>query len=203
MSTNSRKHMFRWESLGASILALYKLFPHSKCPERASGLQSDLPCSPRKFTHEQYKQYLLQCRRSYRSLLLNAHSVQEAEATAALMLYYCSIFFFATFVAFKVLPKYCCETWLACLENYNVHWHCLGKRSISKKRHLAGKCFIDLRQKAAFASMRTFGRKVYQEGIGQILAQTRLPFRRVDDPLFPKLGEFMEQFKFAKEFLGF
>ena len=40
----------------------------------------------RKFTHEQYQSYLLQCRRSYRTLLLNAQAVQEAEATAALTL---------------------------------------------------------------------------------------------------------------------
>ena len=37
--------------------------------------------------------------------------------------------------------------------------------------------------------------------MAEVLAHTRLPFRAVTDPLFPKLPAFMDQFKYAKECL--
>lgn len=40
----------------------------------------------RKLSHSMYQKYLLQCRRSYRTLLLNAEAVQTAEKALALML---------------------------------------------------------------------------------------------------------------------
>ncbi len=44
------------------------------------------PLHKRKLSHSMYQKYLLQCRRSYRTLLLNAEAVQTAEKALALML---------------------------------------------------------------------------------------------------------------------
>ena len=117
----------------------------------------------RKFTHEQYQSYLLQCRRSYRTLLLNAQAVQEAEATAAL-----------TLGPMHVLFSYFCFS--------------LAKSLVFLVASFLLPCKCE--------EIRS-----YQDRVADILASTRIPFRQVDDSLFPKLRQFMEQFKFAKESL--
>lgn len=52
---------------------------------------------------------------------------------------------------------------------------------------------------AVVAAEKTSALAAFQSEVASRLALTRLPFREPQDPLFPQLGAFMEQFRWAQE----
>ncbi|CAJ1459714.1 unnamed protein product [Effrenium voratum] len=52
---------------------------------------------------------------------------------------------------------------------------------------------------AVLAAEKSAALKTYQEKVVEVLSRTRLPFRHVNDPLFPNLPPFLDQFTYAQE----
>ncbi|CAJ1445622.1 unnamed protein product, partial [Effrenium voratum] len=74
----------------------------------------------------------------------------------------------------------------------------VGKKVALPRGHVFMKFTHTTYQRYLLQCRRNY-RKTFQEKVVEVLSRTRLPFRHVNDPLFPNLPPFLDQFTYAQE----